>query len=159
MRTIEYAGTIGEELFARAQRLHLGRRRLILWLFPVVMTALPWSAGGPASRLLTFLICTSFPILMLRWQAREWRRIHRGTPAFASTLSGTVSESGINATSEAGSGTVPWKSMTAIKTIDDLMLLYQGPAMFTILAREFFRSDTDWQEVRSCAHQHVGRGA
>jgi len=52
MQRIEYHGTVSLNIFIRAQRLHMGKRRAILWLFPVMMTGWAWSKSSGSSFIL-----------------------------------------------------------------------------------------------------------
>jgi hypothetical protein len=148
---IPFRGSITRELFLRAQRLHAGRRRLILWAFPgifLILIALGWNGMDRAplavkaeALVLTFL----FPILMMLFQRWQWGRQYMKSPLLQEPIWGAVSEEQLELHGAHGDSRLPWSLFVKRKQVPGLVLLYQSPYAFNLLARELFVDDAAWE--------------
>jgi hypothetical protein len=163
IRRIQYGGLIYPELFAKAQRLHAGKWRLVApWFFPVAMTAVMSTQNSEVSIFvlaIVFVIGCVFPLIFWRWTERQWRSVHRRSPYLSEDINCTVTDLGIEFTSSAAAGLIKWASFIKVKELPDLLLLYQAPNLFNIVPREFFASTADWEYTRELIRARVNKGA
>jgi hypothetical protein len=139
-------------VFKRAQWTHLGFGWLTLCAFPVAMTA--WAfyyRAGDVSvgmAVLLFLVASAFVPFMLAFIVWGWRRAHANSPIFQDPFIGSVSEDRFALEAETGRTDMTWDRFIGRREGKDVVLLYQAPNLFNILAREFFESDADWETAR-----------
>ena len=156
---VKYEGFITQELFAKAQHLHVGKWRLLLWLFPVLMTV--WSLvflQDSLTSVLVFGVSCLFPVVLSRISARQWRRIHRESPYLQEPVNATLTDEGIEFLTATSSGVLPWSRFIKMKESDDLVLLYQAPNLFNIVPKEFFASPQQWADARALVHLKIQSG-
>ncbi len=152
-QVVPFHGTISWSLFRRAQWTHVGRRWLILCLFPVIMIVWAWwSAGSLGSRWAIVIACAfAYVPIMIVSSLFTWRRTYRKTPFLHQPLAGTVSLEKFVVEGVTGRSELTWNQFVRIRDGEDLVLLYYGPHQFNIIAREFFKSDADWETARGLA--------
>ena len=149
--TIDFKGTVSWSRFKSAQWTHLGRQWMVLLFFPVAMTAFGWSgwSSGPelsvAMLPLIFLISCSFVPLMLAYYVMMWRRTYARSPYLQQPLFGSVSPDRLVMEGVTGRTEMTWNQFVRVREGKGVILLYQGPSQFLILAREFFESDQLWE--------------
>ena len=149
--SIPFHGTISRALFLRAQALHVGYRRLAFLIFPAAFAIMMWAGASaiPISvKVLATAIACAFVPLMAFLQRRQWQRLFTRTPYLADPIRGDVSEWGLRVESSMGKSEVPWERFVKYKMNDDLVLLYQGPNIFNLVAGEFFTTADDWAQAR-----------
>jgi hypothetical protein len=155
---IEYFGIVSWRQFWRAQLKHIGWRWSILLVFPVAMTIftafMPHDATlGARAYLPSFVVSCIFVPLMLGMWALQWRRMYIKSPYLHEPLKGVVSADEFVAEASTGRTEMPWSRFTKIKEGKDFVLLYHSPYLFSILAREFFASDAEWQAAKAFARK------
>ena len=158
---IDYSGTISRELFVRSQRLHAGSARIFLSVVLVLAGLLLLSLAilnAPMSVLLPFVMAGALVPLLLILQRWQWQRLFKRSPYLHEPIEGVVSEQGLHIANSRGRSDLPWTLITKYKETSDLILLYQAPNMFGIVAKEFFDDDVDWQGARDLIHQQVKHG-
>ena len=151
---IPYRGTVSWQLFKRAQWRHVGARWLFLFVFPVFMTATAYLSSGPMPMgilILVVIAATAFVPFMLGFMVLQWRRTYRQSPLLHTPLAGSVSPDKFVAEGVTGRTEMTWSQFVRIRDADDVVLLYQSPNVFMMLAREFFESDAAWETARSFA--------
>jgi hypothetical protein len=159
--SIRFHGIISRPLYLRTQALHIGHRRLALLIFPAAFAIMIWG-GAPelplwAKALLTIIACAFVPLMALlqRWQ---WQRLFKRTPYLSDPISGDVSERGLRVESTTGNSEVPWERFVKYKMQEGLILLYQGPNIFNVVAREFFASAEDWAKAQRIISERAKAG-
>jgi len=149
---VRFHGTISWQLFKRPQWKHLGRRLLILLLFPLLMTGYTyWTQGTLTSMLVALVISSLWVPMMLVVSLFIWRRMYMKTPSLHQQLAGSVSSEKFILEAVTGRTEMTWSQFVRIRDCKDFLLLYHGPYQFNILAREFFESDATWETARSVA--------
>jgi hypothetical protein len=150
---VSFTGTVSWPLFKRAQWTHVGRRWLLLLLFPVIMTAYAWWAPGTfgSSWAMVFAAAFVWVPMMIASSLFTWRRTYTKTPFLHQRLTGSVSSQRLVVEAETGRTDITWNQFVRIRDGKDFLLLYHGPYQFNILAREFFESDADWETARRFA--------
>ncbi|HNS52249.1 MAG TPA: YcxB family protein [Anaerolineae bacterium] len=90
---------------------------------------------------------------------RAWREARRPWRQLGSvpSLRGVVSGEGILSNASAASETEKWDSFLRARVRDDLVVLLGSNSMATILPREFFASEDDWQGFRLLVDFNVVR--
>jgi hypothetical protein len=83
--------------------------------------------------------------LMLAFYVFAWRRTYAKSPYLHQPLSGSVSRDRFVIEGVTGRSDLTWDQFVRIREDRDFLLLYQAPNLFSILPREFFESDTDWE--------------
>jgi hypothetical protein len=133
----------------RIQVLHLGRPRVLILLalliaFPAWMTVTTSRGDYPGVdpwRMLWGSL--AFGPLMGGLQVWQWHRLYRKTP-LADGIEGEVSERGLTVRSSTFSGELLWSAFRSARFGEDMVLLYQSPMAFNIVARPMFASEDDW---------------
>ena len=148
---IQFRGVVSWPVFKRAQWTHLGARWLILLMFPAIMTA--WAVFNARSLslgtvVLLFAVASVFIPLMLAFTVRGWRRTYAKSPILHDPLVGWISQDRFFIEGSTGRSEMTWDRFVRIREGKGVILLYQGPNLFNILAREFFESDPDWDSAR-----------
>jgi hypothetical protein len=147
-----YEGFISKDIFLRAQYLHIGSRRFIVFFFPVGFSIFIWTVLMPQSSFFAKILATaaSFIFVPLMFLIQRWQltQLYKKTPYFQESFRGVVSEQGIAGESSAGQVNLVWQKIIKHKKTDDLILLYQAPNLFNIVAKEFFATSEDWDNVR-----------
>ena len=159
--SIRFHGIISRPLYLRAQALHVGHRRLALLLFPAAFAVLIWAGARELpvwAKALTTIIACAFVPLMALFQRWHWQRLYTRTPYLLDPMSGDVSERGLRVESATGNSEVPWERFVKYKMRDDLILLYQGPNIFNVVAREFFASADDWAGAQRIISERAQAG-
>jgi hypothetical protein len=152
-QVVPFHGTVSWPLFRRAQLKHVGRRWLILFMFPVIMIAWAWWTAGTLGSAWAMVFAGAFAYvpIMIIFSVFGWRRMYKKTPLLHQPLAGTVSSDKFVAESVTGRTEMTWNQFVRIKDGKDLILLYYGPHQFNVLAREFFESDAAWETARNVA--------
>lgn len=150
------------ELFIRAQKLHMGHRWVAMIIFPIGMGLYiffgPYSGiSSLATKLAAFPLTFLFPAAMYWLTRRQWLKIYRGSPYFSDEATGAISEDGIHYSSAHGSSTIPWRLFVKLRYSGELMLLYQSPAMFRVVSRDFFENEPSWREAVGYVKQRIAR--
>jgi hypothetical protein len=148
---IAFEGTISEGLFVRAQSLYGGRRRLLLPLFAAAFTGVIWVSFweiGLLTKVLATVAAFALVPLIPVIQRRQWKRLYNRTPYLLEPIRGEVSEWGLRAEGSMGKSEVPWPKFVKYKIDDRVILLYQGPNIFHLIAAEFFATRDDWIKAR-----------
>lgn len=157
-----YKGTISLEIFLRSQRLHAGSVRLSLFLVLVfiglVFIGFAVAGGAPVAVFLAGVLAVVLVPLVLGLQRWQWRRLFKRSPYLREAIEGLVSEQGLRVQSSLGTGDFPWTLFTKYRETSDLILLYVAPNMFSIVAKELFGGEGDWQRTRGLIHERVKRG-
>jgi hypothetical protein len=147
---ISFQGTISERLFLRAQKLHIGRGRLLLpLLFGAVilgiwiMPELPFLA-----KVLGTIGYVAVLALLPVIQRRQLKRLYNRSPYLLVPIRGELSEWGLRSEGSMGKSEIPWSKFVKYKINDRTVLLYQAPNLFHVIAEEFFATTDDWIRVR-----------
>src|SRR5690242_1267690 len=150
---VPFHGTVSWPLFKRAQWKHVGRRWLIVVMFPVVMAAYSWwTAGTLGSKWAIVFVCAfAYVPIMIVSSLFTWRRMYKETPFLHQLLAGSVSLEKFVLETTTGRTEMTWNQFVRIRDGEDVLLLYHEPQQFNILAREFFESDADWDTARGLA--------
>jgi YcxB-like protein len=157
--SIAFEGTVSEPLFLRAQSLYAGRRRLLFVLFAAAFTVGIWVTFSELpflSKVLATVAAVSFVPLLPVIQRRQWKRLYNRTPYLLDPIRGEVSEWGLRAEGSMGKSEVPWPKFVKYEMDDGLILLYQGPNVFQLIAAEFFATRDDWIEARKIIVERSG---
>jgi YcxB-like protein len=160
---IDYRGTVTRPLFVKCQWLHLGWRSLILLAFPavfIVLIAIGWNQSGSApfaKRIEAVAITFLWPVFMLAFFYWQWLRVYKRSPYLREPLWGSVSEEGLEVHGANGDSKLPWNLFIKQRRSKNLILLYQSPVMFNILAREFFASEEAWQSAWSLVSSRLSK--
>ena len=147
---ISFQGTISEQLFLRAQKLHIGRGRLLLpLLFGAVILGIWMMPGLPfLSKVLgTVGYIVVLPLVPVM-QRRPWKRLYDRSPYLLEPIRGEPSEWGLRSEGSMGKSEIPWSKFVKYKIDDRTVLLYQAPNLFHVIAEEFFATTDDWIRVR-----------
>jgi Na+(H+)/acetate symporter ActP len=159
VRPTKYSGIIDSKLFVKAQRLHVGKwRSLVIWLFPVIMTAVAPTLNPEVSVLqlaIAFPLGCLFPLAILGLRTRQWNKIHRQSPYLKEPINCTITEAGMEFVSSTASGLIRWSTFIKRKELPDLLLLYQAPNLFYIVSQSFFASAEDWQYAKELIRSQV----
>jgi preprotein translocase subunit YajC len=157
--TIDFKGTVSWSRFKSAQWTHFGTRWMVLLLFPVAMTAYYWATGtelSVAMWLLIFLVSCTFVPLMLAFYVMMWRRTYAQSPYLQHQLFGSVSPDKLVIEGVTGRTEMTWNQFVRVREGKGVILLYQGPHLFVVLAREFFESDDAWETTQRFARRVPG---
>jgi hypothetical protein len=161
---IEFSALVDRATYRAAQRLHMRGHTAAIWAGQVALVAyagwklLPLSPG----RFLAVLpICLLFAPLLVWFQRRNLDRIYQSSPYLGAPVRMVMSREGIRFEAPTGEGMVPWSKFVKVRRARGLMLLYQTPRLFTIVARKFFASDEDWANAAALASRQIAaqRGA
>jgi hypothetical protein len=153
---IKFEGTTDEALFEKAQLLHLGRRSpTLLMLFPLITTIVTgvvlylgvdnWDGTTLNTLIFAAVFSFLFSFLTPRISSRVWKWIHRNSPYMKRSFTGKVLDEGLEIVDRTSSALTPWEDYIHTKEWPDLVLLFMGPTLFHIVAKEFFASEEDWQ--------------
>lgn len=156
---VRFEGTISREIFFRAQQLHLKRRiavARILAISAIVAGIALVQRDGSEMSAYTLAACgVTILVLFALGPVRSARQYDR-SPYMHESFRGTVSPASYVVESIVGSAAIPWSKFVKAAAGDDIVLLYRGPNIFNIMAKEFFVSADDWQRARSIALEMVG---
>jgi hypothetical protein len=96
------------------------------------------------------LVLGVFGFILWNTPRSQTRRL-RQAPLFQEPVSGRITAEALALESEQSAGRTKWRAFVQYKMSDQIVLLYQNHAAATIMPRDFFASDDDWQRFR----QHV----
>ncbi len=149
IESVEFKGTITFDIFASAQRIFTGRKWLSLVVIPLMIIgfALPSCQSSLEKTMLLTLSPLSIPLLYIA-QKRKWRYYYKNSPYLKEPLCGIVSANSFAIQDNAGKSETPWSRFTKCKARKDIVLLYLGPNVFKIIAKEFFATREDWENAR-----------
>ena len=148
---IHFTGLITREIFMRAQKLHAGRR-WILFIYPIVMLPLIFLTGeslGTPIRIILITLAVLFVPLTRFAQRLALLRVFKKSPYLTISFKGVINDERFYLESDLGHIDLPWSSFIKYKQTDDIILLYQGPTIFQVLAREFFADQEEWERART----------
>ena len=100
--------------------------------------------------IVSLLILGVFVYLLWLQPLRQARRI-QSSPLCQGTFRGVATDEILALHNEAAESAVRWDAYVQYKMSDDVVLLYQNNAAFSMVPRSFFASEEDWQRFR----QHV----
>jgi hypothetical protein len=157
---IAFHGTITSDVFLKAQRLHSKRRSVafLVVAFAAILFGLLIRFKDEADLgSLTLIAAGVTMIVLLALRRFRTRRIYEKSPYMHEAFRGSISPSAYSVETSVGSGTVPWSKFIKVLADDEIVLLYRGPNMFNIMAKDFFNSDEEWQQARKLALEMGGR--
>jgi hypothetical protein len=93
-------------------------------------------------------------IFMIRM---KWKSIYSGTPYFKYPISGELSSEGFSGSSQRGTANIPWSDITGFKSNKTVIIIYQGPLLFHVIARNFFSSSQDWESAKQIIVQAINQ--
>lgn len=155
---IEYSALIDRSTYRAAQRLHMRAHTAAIWAGQVALVAyagwklLPLS---PSRFLIVLPICLVFAPLLIWFQRRNLDRLYQSSPYLGAPVHMVMSREGIHFEAPTGEGMVPWSKFVKVRRARSLMLLYQTPSLFTIVARKFFATDEDWATAATLASEQI----
>ena len=155
---ISFQGTVSEQLFVRAQKLHVGRAGLVILLFTATIIVGLWLFPGFPflSKLLGTIAAVALVPLVPVLQRRQWKRLYDRSPYLMEPIRGELSEWGLRSEGSMGKSELPWSKFVKYKIDDRTILLYQGPNLFHVIADEFFATRDDWVKVRQLISEKSG---
>jgi hypothetical protein len=104
-----------------------------------------------AAWVVVIILLSAFVPLMLALYVFVWRRTYAKSPYLHKPLSGSVSRDRFVIEGATGRSDLTWDQFVRIREDKDFLLLYQAPNLFSILPRDFFESDADWEAARRFA--------
>ena len=147
-----FNGSFTYPMYRSAQLLHLGWKKYLIIFAPIFVIAnmifIPSNQGTLNTVILSVvgLLSTIFII----WKVNSsWKNIYDVTPYFQYPYTGELTETGYTATNRIGTVSLPWTDITGCKVEKELLIFYQGPMVFHILARPFFASTQQWEAAKS----------
>jgi hypothetical protein len=120
-------------------------------MFPTIMTAwafftIPTLSAGRL--VLTFVVGSVFVPLMLALVPLAWRRTYAKSPLLRDPLVGWISQDRLVVEGATGRTDLTLDRVIRVREGKGAILLYQGPGLFNVIAREFFETDADWDTAR-----------
>lgn len=157
---IPFEGKFTFPLYRAAQLLHLGWKKFLIFLIP--MAVIPGMALSlPNWDLLTTIwssVAGLLVVSVLAWRINaKWKKVFNTTPYFQYPYSGEISIDGYKATSQRGTAEMPWVDVTDFKSDGQLLIFYQGPAIFHIMASSFFATPEHWISAKELIIKNVRR--
>lgn len=147
MTPIKFSGKITYQIFKRAQLVHLGWKKYILIIIPVLFVISYLLNAKPPYTFESILPSLGgliiIPILILTTLS-SWKKVFKNTPAFQREFIGSIDDSNYAVSSSHGTSTLPWSEFTNATITNQLILLYQSPIQFQLLAPEMFGSPEEW---------------
>lgn len=157
---IEYSAVIDRLTYRAAQRLHMRTHITLIWAGEFALIAYAaWKLlpDWPVGFVLALPFCALFAPLLLWFQRRNLDRAYASSPQFQQAVHMTMTHAGLHYDTPAGEGLVPWGHFVKLRRSRGVMLLYQTPHLFTIVARSFFASEEQWQSAMALAAAEIGR--
>ncbi|HEV3486356.1 MAG TPA: hypothetical protein VG106_13180 [Vicinamibacterales bacterium] len=147
---IEFEGTITEQLLERASQRHYGRSALVIGI--VLLVA---GIGGFLAMPAPFAAQHFFPIMAaVIGGAMVTRWFHRRAPEPV-PVSGSVSEQRLTYRVGENEEHVQWSDFSHAVVGPDFVILQRSRFFNNFLAREFFRSEAEWNELLDIVRRHV----
>ena len=87
------------------------------------------------------VFCFSADSVGSRWGDRSQ---YRKTPLLHIAVTGQLTESGVELTTEVGQARYRWDQLVKAKLYPDVALLFTSPRLAVYLPRSFFARDGDW---------------
>jgi hypothetical protein len=145
-------------MYRSAQLLHLGWKKYLIVVIPVFVFAnmlfIPSNQNLPNTAIL-FVVCL-LAIPFLAWRVdSSWKKVYESTPYFQYPYSGELTEAGYAATNQIGTSSLPWSDITGYKVENELLIFYQGPMCFHILARSFFSNMQQWEAAKALISSRI----
>jgi len=160
MPPIAFQGKITFHTFKKAQMVNWGWKKYILLIIPILIVLSSAFAVKPPYSVEAFLPSLAgliiIPVLFFTTQS-TWKKAFKNTPAFKHEFNGTLTETHYNVSSPHGSSSLPWSEFTKATIQEDLILLYQGPAVFQLLSLDMFASKQDWASAENIIKQKVSK--
>ena len=96
------------------------------------------------------IIVFGFLYLPLVWLMQRYRltRLYRTSPYLTEPLSGFITNDKLHLENKLGQCDLPWTVFIRYMENDDMVLLYQSPIIFQLLAKEFFVSQENWERAK-----------
>ena len=167
---IPFGGTYTKKQWARGARLAMHPTG---WALVTRLLALAIALAGiglivstlvqgeaPVSRIVRLAL--AIPVLAY-WAVtpyvRAWREAGRPWREFGSVpnLQGSVSGEGVLSNASASGETEKWDTFLRVRVHDDMVVLLGASGLATILPREFFATEDDWQGFRVLVDFNVVR--
>lgn len=159
---IPFEGTLTYEDFLHAQRLHAGMRggfalpAIVITIASLLIGLMAWE--GPRLTPAT-LLAFSVPLVvvaLLVIRRYSYRQMWTSSKLNGQPMMGHISDVGVELRLPILEARMTWPAYLKYKADDELLLIYQQPAMFNLFPRRFFRDDADWQASRELLEQHLG---
>lgn len=168
---IEFAGKYDRRIFFRAvaeltrpTRRKAVNRIVVLALFVMIYTAYftvlapPEDPSSGFPRIVWHVLVAALVIYLLflpaisayREAARVWK-----IPAVQDPSSGFVTEQGITYHMPDGQKVRPWFEFSRIRVTEEFLAMLTRDGTFSLLQRDFFKTDQDWNTVLEWARIHV----
>jgi len=160
MDEIAFHGTLSEDVVKRALDSRRSRgMKVFAWFFVAMMllggVIVPLVNGSHDPRqyawpCVMIIAIAGYQLFANRFFARQALTKNK---LRASTLRGTISVDAVSTISDYGSSRIPWNKYYSARVLPDLVILHQSPGSMQILPREFFGSDSEWQQVQTWARE------
>ncbi len=158
---IPFEGTLTYEDFLHAQRLHAGMRggyvlpAIVVTIASLLIGLMAWDRPRltPAT-----LLAFSVPLVVLALlvvRRYSYRQMWTASKLNGQPMMGHISDVGVELRLPILEARMTWPAYLKYKADDELLLIYQQPAMFNLFPRRFFRDDADWQASRELLEQHL----
>jgi YcxB-like protein len=123
---------------------------MILLMFPVLMTVLDFQAGtlSPVRVAVILVVGAVLASLLLAFSVWGWSRAYAQSPLLREPLEGSIAQDRFVVHGASGRTDMAWDRFVRVRQGKGVILLYQGPNVFNMLAREFFESEADWDSAR-----------
>lgn len=89
---------------------------------------------------------------------RRIRTQWRTGDALREPFAGTLSDDAFEASSTAGTATIPWNGFARWRADEEVLVLFRTRRSFTLLARDHFESPSHWQAARELIAERVPAG-
>ena len=150
---VAFAGTLTEEDFGLANRLHgsgILPIRVAVPLcngVPLVLAAFSFCRVATRARCCCFSVSPSFFGFIFGLQAWMARRSWRTHKLAQEPMRGAMGSEEFVVESEHGSSRIPWDRLHQWRASDSILLVYQSSNIFLLLPRRFFVSDEAWRSA------------
>lgn len=105
--------------------------------------------SGVSAAILAFWVCMPY-LRASREETRSWR-----ASAGHLSLAGVVTSEGILSNASAGGDIEKWDAFVRVHMRDDMVVLVGEDGLATILPRDFFATEDDWQTFRQLVTLNV----
>jgi len=159
---ISFSGTINELQLRRAIKKQMYAGYIlgyILFLFGIIalLKACNIDASTHSSSFLppAFLLVVGLLLTLLPWITA--RRQFRTNKLIGLPQQCIASDQHLSINMQIGSAEITWDCFHRTLISKNIILLFQSTAVFHIFPREFFKSESDWNEFQTCVRQKVKR--